>query len=35
MKILIVDDEKNLRQILAIELSADGDEVDAAEEPKQ
>ncbi len=32
MKILIVDDEKNLRQVLAIELSADGDEVDAAED---
>jgi len=32
MKILIVDDEKNLREVLAIELSADGDEVDAAED---
>ena len=32
MKILVVDDEKNLRQVLAIELSADGDEVDAAED---
>lgn len=32
MKILIVDDEKNLRQVLAIELSADGDEVDTAED---
>ncbi len=35
MKILIVDDEKNLRQVLAIELSADGDEVDAAEDGVQ
>ena len=32
MKILVVDDEKNLRQVLAIELSADDDEVDAAED---
>lgn len=32
MKILIVDDEKNLRQVLAVELAADGDEVDAAED---
>ena len=32
MRILIVDDEKNLRQVLAIELSVDGDEVDAAED---
>jgi DNA-binding NtrC family response regulator len=32
MKILVVDDEKNLRQVLAIELSADGDEVDTAED---
>ena len=30
MKILIVDDEKNLREVLASELSADGDEVDTA-----
>jgi two-component system response regulator AtoC len=32
MKILIVDDEKNLRQVLAIELATDGDEVDTAED---
>jgi DNA-binding NtrC family response regulator len=32
MKILIVDDEKNLRQVLSIELSADGAEVDTAED---
>ncbi len=32
MKILIVDDEKNLRQVLAVELAAEGDDVDAAED---
>ncbi len=32
MKLLIVDDEKNLRQVLAAELSVDGDEADTAED---